>query len=46
MPGRRLFVRCCAVAVRTRNHRKRDDMLSLVPQTNHATGAGVEQWVV
>ncbi|MNG73481.1 hypothetical protein D3C79_319330 [compost metagenome] len=27
MPGRRLFVRCCAVAVRTWNHRQRDDML-------------------
>jgi len=39
------FVRCYTVAVRTWNHRQRADMPHK-PQTNHATGAGVVQWVV
>ena len=28
MTGMRNFIHCCAVAVRSRNHRQRDDMLS------------------
>jgi hypothetical protein len=39
------FCSFCAVAVRTWNHRKRDDVL-LAPQINNATGAGVEQWEI